>query len=126
MIGHRGAARPAPENTLASFRKALDLEADAIETDVCVTRDGCFVLWHDAEPSESVALVRQLGAGRRTWGDFRHEVGRVVRARRRGSVSTVVAWTVSDEDRLRELVALGVDGIVTDEPALLRAIVGSV
>ncbi|MGZ5426295.1 MAG: glycerophosphodiester phosphodiesterase [Thermoanaerobaculia bacterium] len=289
VIGHRGAARHAPENTLASFKKALDLGADGIETDVCVTRDGCFVLWHDAEPSESVALVRQvgveghylylpalptlgsdlrqpvrecqeamflehygyvlaekglanplggtrrpevppalldelldwapreprlkhvfldlklavdqadevvrllrlladrvrrpdhrpgltfhlleaqreivsalvaearrepmpdavcvtgdfelpgvvkgarrhgfvhvgMGAGRRTWGDFRLEVGRVLRARRRGHVESVVAWTVNDEERLRELTALGVDGIVTDEPALLRAIVGS-
>jgi len=289
VIGHRGAARHAPENTLASFRKALDLGADGIETDVCVTRDGCFVLWHDAEPSESVALARQvgaegrylylptlpplgsdlrcpvrecqettflehygyvlaekgfanplretptpevppalledllewapseprlkhvfldlkpavdqkdelvrllhlvsdrvrrpdhrtdltyhlleaqreivsalvaearreptsdsvrvtgdfelpgvvrgarrhgfvhvgMGAGRRTWGDFRFEVGRVLRARRRGDVESVVAWTVNHEDRLRELTALGVDGIVTDEPALLRAIVGS-
>jgi glycerophosphoryl diester phosphodiesterase len=290
VIGHRGAARFAPENTLASFKKALDLGADGIEADVCVTRDGCFVLWHDAEPSESVALVRQLGAegrylylptlpplgsdlrcpirecqeatflehygymlaekglanplretprpevapalledlldwapseprlkhvfldlkpavdqadevvrllrlvsdrvqrpdhrtgltyhlleaqreiasalvsearrekapdavrvtgdfelpgvvrgarrhgfvhvamgaGRRTWGDFRFEVGRVLRARRRGHVGSVVVWTVNDEDRLRELAALGVDGIVTDEPALLRGIVGSV
>ena len=66
VIGHRGAARHAPENTIASFRTALDLGADGVETDVCVTRDGCFVLWHDAEPSESVALVRQLGAE----GDF--------------------------------------------------------
>ncbi|MEO8586313.1 MAG: glycerophosphodiester phosphodiesterase, partial [Acidobacteriota bacterium] len=66
VIGHRGAARHAPENTLASFRKALDLGADGIETDVCVTRDGCFVLWHDATPAGSVALVRQLGAE----GDF--------------------------------------------------------
>jgi glycerophosphoryl diester phosphodiesterase len=290
VIGHRGAARHAPENTLASFQKALDLGADAIETDVCVTRDGCFVLWHDAEPYESVALVRQvgaeahylylpalpllgselrrpvrecdvalflehygyvlaekglaspfggtrrpevapallddlldwapreprlehvfldlklavdqadevvrllrlladrvrrpdhrpgltfhlleaqreivaalvaearreplpdavrvtgdfelpgvlggsrrhgfvhigMGASRRTWGDFRYELGRVLRARRRGHVGSVVAWTVNDEERLRELTALGVDGIVTDEPALLRTIVDSV
>ncbi len=66
-----------------------------------------------------------MGAGRRTWGDFRREFGQVVRARRRGGVGSVVAWTVNDEHRLRELVALGVDGIVTDEPALPRAIVGS-
>ncbi len=288
VIGHRGAARYAPENTLESFRKALDLGADGIETDVCVTRDGCFVLWHDAEPSERVALARQvgaepylyvpslpllgsdmrrpvrecnaafflehygyelakkgltnpldgsrkpdvppalldelldwapreprlkhvfldtklavdqadevvrllrlladrvrrpdhrpgltfhlldaqreivsalvaetsreplpeavrvtgdfelpdvlggarrhgfvhvaMGAGRRTWGDFRYELGRVVRARRRGQVGSVVAWTVNEEDRLRDLAALGVDGIVTDAPALLRAIVGA-
>jgi glycerophosphoryl diester phosphodiesterase len=289
VIGHRGAARHAPENTLASFRKALDLGADGIETDICVTRDGCFVLWHDATPADSVALARQIGAegtflylptlpmlgsdlrrpvrkcekvlflehygyvlatkglanpfgasrtpevipelledlldwapreprlkhvfldlklavgdsaeavrllrlvasrarrpdhppgltfhllepqreivsallaearreplpdavritgdfelpgvlrgarrygfahvsmgvGRRTWGDFRFELGRVVRGRRRGRVESVVAWTVNEDDRLRDLAAMGVDGIVTDDAALLRGIVGS-
>jgi glycerophosphoryl diester phosphodiesterase len=289
VIGHRGAARHAPENTIASFGRALELGADGIETDVCVTRDGCFVLWHDAAPSESVALVRQLGVegdylylptlpllgselrrpvrecdksvflehygyvlateglanplgdarrpevkpalledllewapgeprlrhvvldtkmaadgapeavrllrlvaerarrpehrpdltyhflntqrevlsallaetardpvpdavritgdfelpgvlrgarrfgfrhvamgmGRRTWGDFRFEARRVVRGRRRERVESLVVWTVNEEDRLRALAALGVDGIVTDEPALLRAIAGS-
>lgn len=287
VIGHRGAARFAAENTLASFEKALDLGADGIETDVCVTCDGCFVLWHDAEPSGSVALVRQLGAegdflylpalpvlgsegrravhdcdqaffcehygyvlakegltltgsrrpdvppallndllewaprdgrlahvfldlklgpgreqdavrllrllaervrrpdhrtgltyhlltpqreiaaaladaarrdpppasvvptadfelpgvvryarryglahvsmglGQRTWGDFRYEAGHVVRARRRGRVKSVVTWTVNDGLRMRALAALGVDGIITDDPALLRGIVGA-
>jgi len=60
-VGHRGAARVAPENTLESFRRALDLGADAIETDICVTKDGIFLLWHDADPSETVALVRASG-----------------------------------------------------------------
>jgi glycerophosphoryl diester phosphodiesterase len=287
VIGHRGAARWAPENTLESFCKALELGADAIETDVCVTRDGRFVLWHDAEPSGSVALVRQVGAegdflylpslpvlgsdlrrpvsecdeaffcehygyvlakagltltgtrkpdvpparlddlldwapreerlahvfvdvklgpgqeadavrllrllaqrarrpghrpgltihvltpqreiasalaeearrdppppgilltadfelpgvvrtakkygiadvsmglGQRTWGDFRYEVSHVVRARSRGRVASVVVWTLNEEERLRDLVALGVDGIITDDPALLRRLAGS-
>ena len=58
-IGHRGAAREAPENTLASFRKALAQGAAGIETDVCATRDGHFVLFHDANPNEKVALIRE-------------------------------------------------------------------
>jgi glycerophosphoryl diester phosphodiesterase len=61
VIGHRGAARVAPENTIASFERALELGADGIETDICVTRDGHFVLWHDANPAGKVALVRQAG-----------------------------------------------------------------
>jgi hypothetical protein len=36
----------------------------------------------------------------------------------------VVPWTVNDEARMRELVELGVDGLVTDEPALARTVVG--
>jgi glycerophosphoryl diester phosphodiesterase len=61
VVGHRGAAREAAENTLDSFAKAIDLGADAIETDVCVTRDGHFVLWHDCTPDDKVALFRQTG-----------------------------------------------------------------
>jgi glycerophosphoryl diester phosphodiesterase len=61
VIGHRGAPRVAAENTIAAFRAALDAGADAIETDVCATSDGKFVLWHDADPTETIAIARQTG-----------------------------------------------------------------
>lgn len=44
---HRGGAGLAPENTLAAFRKALDLGVDALEMDLHVTRDGVVVVIHD-------------------------------------------------------------------------------
>lgn len=47
VIGHRGAAALAPENTWAGFDLALELGVDAIETDVRGTRDGVLVLLHD-------------------------------------------------------------------------------
>ena len=47
LIGHRGAAAAAPENTLASLRKAKELGASWVEFDVKLTRDGCPVLIHD-------------------------------------------------------------------------------
>ena len=47
LYGHRGAARERPENTLVSFERAVEAGADAIETDVHVTRDGALVLAHD-------------------------------------------------------------------------------
>jgi len=34
-----------------------------------------------------------------------------------------VGWTINDRPRLEMLVGAGVDGLLTDEPALLRAIV---
>ncbi|MEO8349455.1 MAG: glycerophosphodiester phosphodiesterase family protein [Acidobacteriota bacterium] len=280
VVGHRGAPRHAPENTVESFAKAIELGADAIETDVCVTRDGRFVLWHDCQPDDKVALVRQasgegylyepdvppvgspwrrpvrdldladflahhgyvrsddgrgkgrvpvalledfftwardtpelallcldvklgeketgavrnlarllrdarragrlpehvgvamlcpqkevlmaaltesrledlgegirvfadfefpgvldfasrygarcvsMGVRRRFWTDFSDELGEVLAARDAGRIESAIVWTENDEERLRELVALGVDGILTDEPALLRGIVG--
>lgn len=46
-IGHRGAKGHAPENTMASFAKALDLGADGIELDVHVCATGELVVIHD-------------------------------------------------------------------------------
>ena len=47
VIGHRGAAGLAPENTLAGFRRALEIGVDAIELDVLLTADGELVVLHD-------------------------------------------------------------------------------
>jgi glycerophosphoryl diester phosphodiesterase len=47
VIGHRGAAGLAPENTYAGFDLALALGVDGIETDVQKTKDGKLVLFHD-------------------------------------------------------------------------------
>jgi glycerophosphoryl diester phosphodiesterase len=48
---HRGAsgwdAQYAPENTMVSFQKALDMGADGIEFDVQITKDGEIVIAHD-------------------------------------------------------------------------------
>jgi glycerophosphoryl diester phosphodiesterase len=281
VVGHRGAARFEAENTIPSFAKALDLGADGVETDVCVTGDGHFVLWHDCRPDEKVALARQAaaektyryepdvprvgskwrrpvnqltldelrehygyvprkgrgrgdrvgiallddlfewskteprlqivcidvklgetetagtrelaalvregrgsgriredltvallcpleetlqaalsearreslgrnvwifgdfelpgaletakrfgvecvssGVRRRVWAIFRKELEEVITAREGGRIDKVFVWTINEEDRLRDLVGLGVDGILTDDPALLRRIVG--
>ena len=61
VVGHRGAPNVAAENTIPSFRVAASLGANAIETDVCITSDGEFVLWHDRDPDDPVALARQSG-----------------------------------------------------------------
>ena len=47
LYAHRGAAAELPENTIESFERALDLGADAIETDAHLTSDGHIVLSHD-------------------------------------------------------------------------------
>ncbi len=46
-IAHRGARSLAPENTLASARKAHELGADLWELDVAVTKDHELILFHD-------------------------------------------------------------------------------
>jgi len=73
-IAHRGASAYAPENTLASFYKGVELGANGIETDLQKTKDGVIFLFHndkldnktDAKgyPSEYTwAELKQLDAG---------------------------------------------------------------
>ena len=47
VIGHRGAAAVAPQNTLPSFRHAVETGVDAIELDLHCTRCGQLVVIHD-------------------------------------------------------------------------------
>jgi glycerophosphoryl diester phosphodiesterase len=47
LIGHRGAAGLAPENTLAGFRRACEIGVDGIELDVLLTSDSHIVVHHD-------------------------------------------------------------------------------
>jgi glycerophosphoryl diester phosphodiesterase len=47
VIGHRGAAGLAPENTLAALRTALDLGVDGLEMDVLLSAEGEVVVHHD-------------------------------------------------------------------------------
>lgn len=70
IIGHRGAAGHAPENTLPSLKAALELGVDAIEIDVRKTKDGRLVLSHDADLDR---LARNsLHIGRTPYEDLRH------------------------------------------------------
>ena len=70
-IGHRGAPRELPENTLEGFSRALERGADAVELDVHATSDGVCVVHHDA------AIARALDAScigrpiaKISWGDL--------------------------------------------------------
>ena len=46
IIGHRGYRSRCPENTMLSFREALAAGAEAIETDLHLTKDNVVVLSH--------------------------------------------------------------------------------
>ena len=48
IIGHRGACKVAPENTIVSGRQAAELGADIVEFDVRESADGVLFVLHDA------------------------------------------------------------------------------
>jgi glycerophosphoryl diester phosphodiesterase len=74
VIGHRGAAAHAPENTLAGFRMAKSLGCAWVEFDTRLTADGAPVICHDDRLDRTagtrgrisklpLAAIRQLDAG---------------------------------------------------------------
>ena len=71
---HRGDSANAPENTLAAFKRAVDLGADSIELDVHPAADGTLMVIHDstldrttngtgAIQTKTVEQLRRLDAG---------------------------------------------------------------
>jgi glycerophosphoryl diester phosphodiesterase len=66
VIGHRGARSLAPENTLASARKAYEIGADMWELDVAVTADGELVVMHD-DTLERTCNAPQVFPDRSPW-----------------------------------------------------------
>lgn len=76
IIGHRGASRDAPENTLESFRLAWEQGADGIEADFRLSADGRIVCMHDDTTARTTGVdlkiadttfrqLRTLDAGHR-------------------------------------------------------------
>jgi glycerophosphoryl diester phosphodiesterase len=84
VIGHRGAAARAPENTLAGLRVAKALGCAWVEFDVRLTADGALVLCHDpsldrttsgtgAVSARSLPAIRNCDAGSRFGPSFAGE-----------------------------------------------------
>lgn len=71
IYAHRGASYELPENTLEAFELALELGANAIETDAHMTRDGHVVLSHDPTGERTVGIALAIKdlplAELRTW-----------------------------------------------------------
>ena len=80
VIAHRGASAYAPENTLAAFALAKEMNADWFELDCTLSRDGHVVVIHDDTldrttngegpvRDRTLAELKQLDAG--SWKDPR-------------------------------------------------------
>eukprot|EP00741_Cyanophora_paradoxa_P025298 tig00000361_g24417.t1 len=122
IVGHRGAAAIAPENTLAGLRKAAELGCKMVEFDVKLTQDGRVILFHDhllerttdgKGDTRNLTLkeIRDLDAGSHFHADFESE-----------RVPTL-------EEALDEMVRLGLYANVelkpcagTDEPLAAAAL----
>jgi len=86
IIGHRGASYEAPENTLAAVNLAWQNNADAVETDVFLTKDDRIIAIHDETTKryggpdrkiaqQTLAELRRLDVG--AWKNPRWEGERI-------------------------------------------------
>lgn len=80
ITAHRGCKGYLPENTLISFKEALDLKSDWLEYDVHMTLDGELVIMHDSLVERTtgekgaidfmtLAEVKALDAGEKLYGE---------------------------------------------------------
>lgn len=81
IVAHRGLSSEAPENTIAAFRLAWEQDADAVESDFWLTRDGKVICIHDGDTKRTTGVemkvaestldeLRKLDAG--TWKGGHH------------------------------------------------------
>jgi glycerophosphoryl diester phosphodiesterase len=82
-VGHRGASGYAPECTLASYSLAVKLQADYIEIDLQMTKDGEIIAMHDEKVNRTtngsgwiknmtLAEIKALDAG--SWFNDKHQI----------------------------------------------------
>lgn len=75
IVAHRGASHDAPENTLAAQKLAWKQNADVVETDIWLTKDGKLIVSHDKNAKRTAgrdvvvtestqAELRELDAGK--------------------------------------------------------------
>lgn len=124
-LGHRGAPKAAPENTLASFQKAREMGADGVELDVMLCADGEVVVMHDSNVERTtdghgriadltLAQVRALDAGAR--------FGPLFVGERVPTLREVAGWAQQDMRLNIELKSLAVrsDGLEEKVVAIIR------
>ncbi|MBS4534920.1 glycerophosphodiester phosphodiesterase [Clostridium sp. D2Q-14] len=81
IYAHRGASGYAPENTMAAFKRAIELGADGIELDVQMSKDKKLVVCHDEKVDRTtngkgyikniyLKNLKLLDAGYKFSGDF--------------------------------------------------------
>lgn len=69
IIAHRGASADAPENTLRAMELAWKQQADAIELDLWLSKDGRLVVFHDSNTKRFDGTTRKVPD--LTWAEMR-------------------------------------------------------
>jgi glycerophosphoryl diester phosphodiesterase len=119
IIGHRGSCADRPENTLASYRRAIESGATIMEMDVRRTKDDVIISLHDADVKRTTSgkglardltfdEIRKLDAG--SWFDAKFKDERVPTMREilelgKGKIDILLDLQASGEDYTDAYVA---------------------
>lgn len=71
VIGHRGAAFYAPENTISSIKKALESGVDGVEIDVHLTKDDKIAVIHDKDTKRISGGALDLKVAETAWAELK-------------------------------------------------------
>lgn len=70
ILSHRGACGYLPEHSLEGHQLAIDLGTDYVEPDLCLSKDGVFILMHDITLDESTDVTQHSEFADRYRGGF--------------------------------------------------------
>jgi glycerophosphoryl diester phosphodiesterase len=105
VVGHRGGAAYAPENTLPAFEKGIESQANAVECDVWMSRDHVPMVMHDATLDRTTDLAGAIAD---------HDADEMVK----GGVPTLEQLIKTTKGRINLIVEVkggaGVEQAVTD------------
>ena len=124
VIGHRGSAGTAPENTLPSFQAAAAAGADMIELDVRLAADNVLVVHHDMSLRRTTGIrrrVRDVKANEITGLDAGTWFARRFRGTRVPGLERVLAWR---PDRLGLNIEVKTGGDPRGPSAYVEALLG--
>jgi glycerophosphoryl diester phosphodiesterase len=109
-IGHRGAKRELPENTLPAFRRAFERGAATVELDVHCTADRVVVVHHDPSLYDNGGRLREIA--RTPWDDLKQvELAAGIGIPR---LSDVLAAAPADATVYVEIKGAGIEREVAD------------
>lgn len=121
IIGHRGAMGHAPENTLASFKKGMELGADVLEFDVHLSRDGVIVVMHDAvvnRTTDGSGLISEMTLSELKQLDAGSWFGREFAGERIPTLEETLEWVAGRID-----LAIEIKGRQKPQEGIERAVV---
>lgn len=122
--------RPKAGDARIYFLSVYDEIARAMEAERVRLGAEAFRVVRDFEEDGALEKTKELGLRDVTTGltvirerdDFIDEIEELVAARDEGEIDQVVAWTINDDGDQEDVIELGVDGIISDDPATLRGV----